>query len=255
MKRIVIMGASSGIGLTLAEILASRGVPVGIAARNLQPLLELRGRYPGNVVVKSIDITSPDAPVRMLQLIDALGGMDIYIHVAGIGYENLTLDPDREAAIVDTNATGFARMIDTAYRYMRGNGIRGQIAAVTSVAGTNGIGRLAAYSASKRFGQAYLTALQQLAHAERSGIRFTDIRPGWTDTPLLLPGVSYPMEMEVRPVAVEIIRAIARKRRVAVIDRRWNVVVGLWRLIPNALWVRLNIPISRPDLPMPTPGD
>lgn len=253
MKRIVIMGASSGIGLTMAEMLASRGVPVGLAARRIEPLLQLKGRCPDNVTVKSIDITQSDAPVKMLQLIEALGGMEIYIHVAGIGYENLSLDPDREAEIVETNATGFARMIDTAYRYMRNNGIAGQIAAVTSVAGTKGIGRLSAYSASKSFDQAYLTALQQLAYTERSGIRFTDIRPGWTHTPLLIPGVKYPMEMDVRYVAVEALRAIVKKKRVAVIDWRWNMVVGLWRLIPDSLWVRMNIPVSKPDEPIPAP--
>lgn len=245
------MGASSGIGLQLAEMLASRGVRIAIAARHLQPMLELKGRYPDNVAVKSIDITRPEASVEMLQLIEALGGMDVYIHVAGIGYENLSLDPDRETAIIDTNATGFARMIDTAYRYMRSNGIKGHIAAITSVAGTNGIGRLSAYSASKRFGQTYLVALEQLARMERSGIRFTDIRPGWTDTPLLVPGLKYPMEMPAGYVATEILRAIVRRRRVAVIDWRWNLAVGLWRLVPNALWTRIPLRISMPDAKLP----
>lgn len=255
MKRVVIMGASSGIGLRVAEELAKRGVHVGLAARHTASLATLRERYPGNVVYESIDVTKPEAVGKLHDLIARLGGMDIYFHVAGIGYENLTLDPEREVEIIETNSCGFARMICAAYRYFRNNGRKGQIAAVTSVAGTNGIGRLSAYSASKKMGQTYLVALEQLANNEGADICFTDIRPGWVKTPLLVPGDKYPMEMTLDYAVPLIIKAIVKKERVAVIDCRWNAVVGLWRLLPNALWTRLNIPISQPDQPLPTPPD
>ena len=49
--------------------------------------------------------------------------------------------------------------------------------------------------------------------------------------------------------------ALAKRKRVAVIDWRWNVVVGLWRLLPNALWVRMPVRISNPDTPLPAPGE
>lgn len=245
------MGASSGIGLRCAEILASRGVRVGLAARHTASLEALKEKYPDFVEFMSIDVTKTDAPVKMNKLISALGGMDIYLHVAGIGYENLDLDPEKEVNIINTNACGFARMIDAAYNYFRSNGICGHIAALSSVAGTNGIGRLSAYSASKKFDQAYLVALEQLSHNEGSGIIFTDIRPGWVDTPLLEPGQKYPMEMDVEYVARRIIKALAKKERVVVIDWRWNIVVGLWRMIPNCLWVRMPMKISSPDASLP----
>lgn len=247
MKRIVIMGASSGIGLELAEILASRGVKVGLAARHTRQLAALHQKYPDNVEYLAIDVTKSTAPAHLLQLIDKLGGMDIYIHVSGIGYENLSLDPAKETAIIETNAVGFARMIDTAYIYYVKNNIRGQIGAISSVAGTKGIGRLSAYSASKAFCQQYLVAIQQLANMERTGITVTDIRPGWTRTPLLSDDATYPMTMNVQHVAVEIIRALARKQRVATIDWRWQLLTTLWRLIPDALWVKIPLQISMPD--------
>lgn len=245
------MGASSGIGFKVAEMLASRGVRIGIAARRTETMEQLRQRYPEQVEVAQIDITKPAASDQLLDLIERTGGMDIYLHVSGMGYENLSLDPEKEVAIVDTNAAGFVRMIDTAYRYYRDNGVRGQIAAVTSVAGTKGIGRLSAYSATKRFGQTYLVALEQLANMEKSGITFTDLRPGWVHTALLTPGVKYPMEMTVDYVARRVIKAIVLKERVCVIDWRWNLVVGLWRLIPNALWIKMNMKLSNPDTPLP----
>ncbi len=245
------MGASSGMGLATAEALAKNGVRVGIAARHTAPMEELQKKYPDMVEYMAIDVTKKVAKSQLLQLINKLGGMDIYLHVAGIGFENLDLDPEKEVEILETNACGFVRMICTAYRYFRDNGIKGQIAAITSVAGTNGIGRLSAYSASKALDQRYLVALEQLANAEKSGITFTDIRPGWVNTPLLVSGDKYPVEMKVPFVVPNILWAIAKKKRVHVIDWRWNIIVGLWRMIPDAVWTKINMPISTPDEPIP----
>ncbi len=245
MKRVVIMGATSGIGLMVARKLAASGMRVGVAGRKTDVLRQLKEQYPDNVEFESIDITRRDATRLLRVLIDRLGGMDTYFHISGVGYENVALDPRKELTTIETNVTGFARMTGYAFRYFRdNNGGRGHIAAVTSVAGTNGIGRLAAYSSSKCFDQCYLRALNQLATVEKLDIKFTDIRPGWVRTPLLYDDRDYPMTMQVPYAAKRIIRAVRRRNRVAVIDWRWNLVVGLWRLIPNWLWVRLPIKVD-----------
>lgn len=250
MKKVIIMGASSGMGFAVAEALASRGVKVGAAARHTSTLKALKEKYPGFVEYMSIDVSKANAVGRLSELIEKTGGMDIYFHVAGIGYENLELDPEREVEIIGTNAAGFARMICGAYRYFRDSGRKGQIAAITSVAGTKGIGRLSAYSSSKKFGQWYLDALEQLSHEEGADISFTDIRPGWVRTPLVPSDRKFPMEMTVADVLPQIIKAIVRRRRVAVIDWRWNLLVGAWRMIPNAIWTRMRVKISEPDTPL-----
>lgn len=251
MNKIVIMGATSGIGLAVAERLAAEGWMVGVAGRNEQKLSALQARFPDNIRCEQIDITADDAPHRLRRLIDSLGGMDTYFYVSGVGFANDHLDPALELATMRVNVDGFTRMIDDAYRYFRDEcGGRGHIAAITSVAGTNGLGNAAAYSSSKRFQQTYLRALDQLAHIRHLHISFTDIRPGWIRTPLLDPREKYPMLMQLSYVVPRIIRALRRRRRVAVIDWRWNILVGLWRLIPNALWVHLRIPVG--DLVSPT---
>ena len=249
------MGASSGMGLRVAEEFASRGVKVGLAARHTEKMKELKAKYPEMVEYASIDVNHANAPQLLGKLIDKLGGMDIYFHTAGIGYENLTLDPQREVDIIYTNLGGFARMLSTAYRYFRDNHKKGRIVAITSVAGTKGIGRLSAYSASKAGAQAYMVALEQLANAENADVKFTDIRPGWVKTPLLLPGVKYPMEMSLDYAVPFIIRAIVKAPRVAIIDWRWDALVGLWQRVPNALWAKMDMTISTPDAPLPQPGD
>lgn len=241
MKKILIMGASSGIGRRLAEEFAKGGIIVGAAARNNKALEELKSKYPDRVFTEEIDITKEDAPDRMEKLIEKMGGMDIYLHVSGIGYSNPELNPEREAEMVSTNAGGFARMLSTAYRYYRDNVRKGQIVGLTSVAGTNGIGRMAAYSSSKKFAQTYMVALEQLSNEEGVDVTFTDIRPGWIRTPLLDDEKSYPMEMTLDYVIPRIIHAIVKHPRVAVVDWRYDLLVGMWKLIPNALWVRMNV--------------
>lgn len=245
MKRVVIMGATSGIGLAVAERLAADGLIVGLAGRKDQVMKELQAKYPHNVKWEHIDITHDDATDRLRTLIRKLGGMDTYFHISGIGFENDSLMPSKEIATMQTNVVGFTRMIDAAFRYFRDKcDGHGHIAAITSVAGTNGLGHLAAYSASKRFQQTYLRALNQLATIQRLKIRFTDIRPGWIRTPLLDPGQNYPLIMQLPYAVPRIIRALRRRARVAVVDWRWNILVGLWRLVPNALWVRIPMPVD-----------
>lgn len=236
------MGASSGIGLSVAEAFAKRGIKVGMASRHTQSLHALKTKYPDCVEYESIDITHRDAPAKLLDLIKKLGGMDIYFHVAGIGYDNPTLDPEREAEFMNTNATAFARMLSAAYNYYKEEGRPGRIAAITSVAGTNGIGEMSAYSASKKCAQTYMVALEQLANSEGVKVKFTDIRPGWIRTPLLKDDQSYPLEMTLEEVIPQIIRAIVKAPRVAYIDWKWAVVVSIWRLIPDSIWIRMKIP-------------
>ncbi len=240
------MGASSGIGLAVAEALASRGVKTGLAARHTTALRALKEKYPDCIEYESIDINHNDGPKKLEELIDKLGGMDIYFHVAGIGYSNPTLDPHREAEVIATNAAGFARMVSAAYGYFRDNARKGQIVALTSVAGTNGIGDMAAYSASKKCAQTYLVALEQLANKEKVDITFTDIRPGWIRTPLLDEDKKYPMEMTLDYVVPQIIRAIVKHPRVSYIDARWGALCAAWKAIPDAIWTKMNLSFEEP---------
>ena len=94
MKKIVIMGASTGIGNALAQAFLKHGFEVGVAARRTEPLRQLQQQYPGLVHYSDIDITKAEAVHKLQRIVEALGGMDIYVHVAGIGYENLSLEPE-----------------------------------------------------------------------------------------------------------------------------------------------------------------
>ena len=236
----IIVGASSGIGLEVAKLLLADGWHIGIAARREEALLELKKTAPERVEVMAIDITHPDAGERLLTLVRQLGGMDLYFHSSGIGKQNRTLEPDIELQTMDTNAIGFTRMIGTAYRYFAEQG-KGHIAAITSIAGTKGLGPAPAYSATKALQATYLQALEQQARQRGLDIQFTDIRPGFVDTALLSGSFRYPMMLRPESVARDIVSSIRKRRHVRVIDARYRVLTFFWRLVPNFIWRRLRL--------------
>lgn len=239
-KKAIIVGASSGIGLEVAKLLLADGWQLGVAARREELLQDLKAVASERVEIMSIDVTKPDAGEKLLVLIERLGGMDLYFHASGIGKQNRTLEEDIELNTMETNAVGFTRMIGTAYRYFAQQG-KGHVAAITSIAGTKGLGPSPAYSATKALQATYLQALEQQAHQRGLDIRFTDIRPGFVDTALLAGNFKYPMLMKPETVARDIVRSIYRKRHVRVIDGRYRIMTFFWRLIPNWIWRRLKL--------------
>ena len=148
-KRIIISGATSGIGCEIAKLYIANGWKVGVMGRRVELLDDLKRMNPENVYVHQLDINAADATDNLQQLIAAMGGMDIYFHVSGIGYQNTVLDYDKELNTVETNCKGFTRMVTFAFNYFADRG-KGHIAAITSIAGTKGLGVSPAYSATKR---------------------------------------------------------------------------------------------------------
>lgn len=240
MKKAIIIGATSGIGQEVAKCLLKEGWRVGIAGRREQQLRDMQQKAPGRVCVQVLDVTDEQAPEKLHQLIEQTGGMDLFLLSSGIGFQNTALNSDIELNTVRTNVEGFTRMVDSAFLYFKQNG-GGQLAVISSIAGTQGLGVAPAYSATKRFQNTYIDALEQLAHLQKLPICFTDIRPGFVSTALLNDEKHYPMLMKVERAGRLVTQALLKQKRVAVIDWRYGVLVFFWRLIPRWLWKRLPI--------------
>ena len=239
-NRAVIMGATSGLGYEVARLLLSDGWKLGLAGRREENLRQLQSEFPEQVCIKAIDIKDSISDKALLALIDELGGMDMYFHSSGIGYQNARLDADIELNTLETNGTGFTRLVGTAFRYFKEKG-RGHIAVISSIAGTKGLGIAPAYSATKRFQNTYIDALDQLAGMQKLNIRFTDIRPGFVATNLLNDGKNYPMLMKAPYAARLIVKALRRNKRVAIIDWKYSILVFFWKLIPRCIWKRMKV--------------
>lgn len=251
------MGATSGIGQEVARLLAANGYEVGIAGRREERLVQMAQATPGIVTHRQIDVTKEDAPTELQKLIEELGGMDLYFHSSGIGWENVALDADKELKTVETNGVGFVRMVSAAYNWFaeqradeakqRAEGDeqragdkerKARIACITSIARTRGLGAAPAYSATKRMQAHYLECLSQQARMRHLNIGITDIRPGFVATDLIA-GSHFPLQLKTEDVARTIVRAIERGSEVVTIDWRYRLLVAAWQLIPRWLWVRL----------------
>ncbi len=245
MKKIIVIGASSGIGKKVAEDFARQGYDVAIAARREDRLKAIAEKYSDSIIYSAFDVTQADAVEKFNDLIEKNGGMDILLLAAGAGFSNPMLDPGIDEKILSVNVKGFTRIINAAYVYFKNtaNVHKGQIAAITSVAGTKGLGMAATYSASKRYQQNYLQAIDQLAHIQHVNVGITDIRPGFIRTDLLDPNKAYPLTMAVDYAAPLIEKAILKRRRVATIDLRWGVINAIWRMIPDCIWPHLQVSI------------
>lgn len=234
-RRAIVIGASSGIGREVAKLLMKDGWTIGVAARRVDMLKELDATE-----VEQIDVTKEDATERLQALISRLGGMDLLFYASGIGKQNRELKEDIELATIQTNGMGFTRIIGEAYRYFAAQGY-GHIAAITSIAGTKGLGPAPSYSATKAMQNVYLQALEQQAMTRGLNIHFTDIRPGFVDTALLSDDFHYPMMLKPEKVAKEIIYAIDHHRHIQVIDWKYRLLTALWRRIPRWVWRRIRL--------------
>ena len=239
-KKVIIIGATSGIGREVALIYIAQGWKVGVAGRREAELESLRAEYPEQVYAQTLDVTQEDAPEKLHALIEQVGGMDVFLLSSGIGKQNPTLETGLEVATAATNVEGFIRMTNAAFHYFEQQG-HGHLAVISSIAGTKGLGAAPAYSATKGFQNIYMDGLDQLARMKKLSIQFTDIRPGFVATPLLNNQKKYPMLMEAPIVALDIVSAIEKKKRVAIIDWKFRLLVGFWRLIPKWIWLRLPI--------------
>ncbi|MDR1602380.1 MAG: SDR family NAD(P)-dependent oxidoreductase [Tannerella sp.] len=240
MKKVIIVGATSGIGREVAKMLLEDGWQLGVAGRREEELNVLKTLAPERISTEVLDVTAADAPQSLLRLIRQTGGMDLFLLTSGIGFHNVELQPDIEIKTVGTNVEGFVRMVTTAFHFFSEQN-SGHIAVVSSVAGTKGMGGAPSYSASKRFQNTYIEALSQLSRMRKLPIRFTDIRPGFVATSLLDKNRRYPMLMDVEYVARRIVRALKKRKRIAIIDWRYALTVFFWRLLPGWVWERIKM--------------
>lgn len=240
MNRAIVMGATSGMGKGVAIGLLNQGYIIGIAGRRGEELDKIKALAPERVFTKIIDVTAGNAPSLLLELIDDMGGLDLYFHSSGYGKLNTQLDVEIEKQTVLTNSYGFTQMVDTVFNYYKEHRQKGRIAVISSIAGTKGLGASPSYAATKRFDWIYVEALAQLAHMQKLDIAFTDIRPGFVATDFLA-GDPYPLQMQPDYVVKHILKAVSQGKRKIIIDWRYRILCFFWRHLPSCLWERMNV--------------
>jgi short-subunit dehydrogenase len=237
-QRAIVIGASSGIGRALAQVLAENGYAVGIAARRTELLLELQREIAGPSIVKQIDVSRPDEAMRLLEeLIAEMGGADLIVINSGVGMRNPDLDWEPEKATIDVNVSGFVAMASVAMKHFIERG-SGHLVGISSIAAIRGHGEVPAYGASKAFESSYLKSLRNKVMKLGLAITVTDIQPGFVDTAMIQNRRVF-WVASTRKAALQIYRAIRNRRPHAYITRRWRVMAWVLKIIPERLWARI----------------
>ncbi len=237
-KKAIIVGASSGIGKGLAQLLVKEGYIVGVTGRRETLLEELRLSMPESIVIKVFDLNEYDRVKENLDdLLNRLGEIDLFILSSGTGKRNPELELIHEIETSKTNVMGFTAAINWAYKYFEKRG-GGKLAAISSIAGTRGFAMSPSYSASKSFQIKYLEALRQKSRADGGKITVTDIRPGFVDTAMGNGDGAFWIA-PVEKASKQILDGIAGKRGVIFVTKRWSLVSFFLKIIPGFIYERV----------------
>lgn len=238
MKKAIVIGASSGIGYELAKILFRNNYSVGVAARRVHLLEELRARTGHDLCIERIDVSDvKSAEDTLKKLIEKMGGMDLLVISAGTGYINDELDWTLENDTIKTNVAGFAAMVNVAAKYFIEKG-SGHLIGISSIAALRGGGQAPAYNASKAFQSNYLEGLRQKVRKLGLPITITDVKPGYVKTDMAK-GYNIFWAAEADKAAMQIYMAILRKKSNIYITRRWRVIAWLIKSLPRFIYERL----------------
>jgi short-subunit dehydrogenase len=243
-SRILITGASQGIGLALAELAARRGAKVLAAARSGEALAELGSRVKGEghtLETVAADVTS--AADRQ-KLVDAavrhFGGLDVLVNNAGIGATGhfVEAEPDRLRKIMEVNFFGLTETTRVFLPLLR-QGNKPAIVNISSIAGKRGIPARSEYSASKFAVEGFSEALR--AELVKDGVDVLVVAPGLTQTNFshnmierkALMQVDHMRGMTAEAVAAATLRALERGKTRTVLTFNGKLLTLVSRFLPR----------------------
>lgn len=239
--KIVISGASSGLGMALARHYLAGGAIVAALARRTELLQELLAEYPGQVHCYPLDVREGEAVRQAAQdFIEHVGVPDVVIANAGVSVGTLTEyaeDVDAFQQVMDINVLGMVKTFQPFVAAMRGAG-QGTLVGIASVAGLRGLPGAGAYSASKSAAITYLESLR--VELRGSGVRVVTLCPGYIRTAMTEVN-PYPMPfiLDADEAARRMAVAIGRQVSFAVIPWQMGLVSTLLRRLPRWIYDRL----------------
>ena len=238
MKKAIVIGASSGIGRELSKVLSGNQYIVGVMARRVQLLDELRKKMGTDVYVQEIDVSDAKSAMETLEkFIKEMGGVELIVISAGTGHLNDGLDWRLENETIRTNVTGFAAIANVAIKHFIEKG-SGHLVGISSIAALRGGRESPAYNASKAFESNYLEGLRQKVGKLGLPITITDVKAGFVKT-AMAKGEGIFWAAPADKAALQIYDAIKRRKPNAYITKRWRLIACLLKLVPGFIYEKL----------------
>lgn len=241
MRRVIITGASSGIGTALARHYAKQDCILGLVGRRESALRALADELATPADVFAADVRDT-AAMRSLAsaFIARHGAPELVIANAGVSTGTLTEMPeDLEAfkAVLDINVLGIVNTFQPFIAAMREAGC-GKLVGIASVAGYRGLPGAAAYSASKAAAITYLESLR--VELRTGGIQVVTLCPGYIATPMTAHNpYRMPFLMSADEAARSMAGIIDSGKTYAVLPWQMAIVARVMRILPNWLYDRL----------------
>ena len=235
--KIIIVGATSGIGRRMAELYAAKGYKVGITGRRNELLNEIQQQFPTLIETECFDVRGNENISKLQSLVNKLGGLDTLVYSSGIGEPSKELDWQLDKMTVDINVNGFIEISNWAFNYFVKQG-HGRLATLSSIASHRGNSWAPAYSASKAFQSNYFEALAIKTKKMKKDIGIICVEPGFVDTKMAKGNKRFwvvPLEKAAR----QIIDGIEKKKQKVYVSKRWWLVARLMRLTPFWLYKKI----------------
>ena len=245
-KKIIVVGASTGIGAEIAKSHLKAGNSVVLIARRkdeLEKRVQECGHLPQSaksfIFVHDVSETH-QAGIFFSKAVDALGGLDEIYFAAGI-MEKIApeeYDTNKDLKMIQINLSGAIAWLNPSAQYFFKKG-SGKIIGISSIAGDRGRVGNPVYNTSKAALNTYLEALRN--RLSKKGILVLTIKPGFIDTAMTkgMKGLFWLISAE--KAASMIIKATNSNHEDIYVPRRWWLVGFIIKNIPSFLFKKLSI--------------
>jgi short-subunit dehydrogenase len=240
-SKVIVIGASSGIGEAIAKQLAQRGAQVAIVARRTSALERVAAQVPNQMRCYSHDVTKvEEVPALFARIVEDLGGLDTIIYAAGVmpTLEEGEYHFEKDHSMMQVNVVGAMAWINPAVARFEA-ARSGNIVGISSIAGERGRRGNPVYCTSKAALSTYLEALRN--RCSRYGVNVVTVKPGFVDTPMTqgLKGLFWLISAE--EAARQTIKLLQKGSSAnAFVPTRWAAVALVVRTIPSFIFRRLN---------------
>jgi short-subunit dehydrogenase len=248
-KKIIVVGASSGIGKAIAEAELKNGSQVLLIARRekemkqiISPWNQAKNKNAFSIAYDVTDFKSADKVFA--QAVKTLGGLDEIYFASGVMPQigKTEYNTTKDHSMMNVNVLGAIAFLNPAATFFTEQK-HGKIVGISSVAGERGRKGNPVYNASKAAMNTYLEALRN--RLSEVGVQVTTIKPGFIKTDLVN-GITLPEKGLLKVIspedaAAQIIKAVAKGKDEIFVPGIWALVALILRNIPNFLFKKMSI--------------